>query len=128
MPYVNDVSGPLHTAVETPTYLAAVKRLGLSDAEREAVLDLVMSAPASGDLIRRSGGIRKVRIAKDDTGKSGGYRVLTYFMDRDAPVFLLLVIDKSEADSITDAQANQLRTIAKAIKDQRASTNIRSKR
>ena len=122
------MSGALHPAVETPTYLAAARRVGLTDAERDAVLDRVMSDPASGDLIRRSGGIRKVRVAKEDTGKSGGYRVLTYFMDRDAPVFLLSVIDKSEVDGITDAQAARLRTIAKAIKDQRASTNIRSKR
>ncbi|WP_375403893.1 type II toxin-antitoxin system RelE/ParE family toxin [uncultured Sphingomonas sp.] len=122
------VDGPLHTAVETPTYLAAVKRIGLFDAERQSVLDHVMSDPASGDLIRRSGGVRKVRIAKDDTGKSGGYRVSTYFVDRDAPVFLLLIIDKSEVDSITDAQASQLRTIAKAVKEQRVLTSIRSKR
>ena len=40
-------------------------------------------------------------------------------MDMDAPVFLLFVIDKSEADNITDEQAKILRRIAKQIKDER---------
>lgn len=119
---------PLHTVVETPTFVVSAKRAELSGSERDALLDQVMSDPSGGDLIRTSGGVRKMRIAKDDTGKSGGYRVLTYFMDRDAPVFLLLVIDKSEADTITDAQTARLRSIAKAIKDERTSTDRRNDR
>jgi hypothetical protein len=78
-----------------------------------------MSKPSAGDLIKGSGGIRKVRIGREATGKSGGYRALTYFMDASSPVFLLYVIDKRDADNISDAQANQLRKIAKAIKDER---------
>lgn len=110
---------PLHTAVETPTYLAALKKAGLSQADRDAVLDEVMSNPVGGDLIKGSGGVRKVRISKEETGKSGGYRALTYFMDERSPVFLLFLIDKSDVDNISDAQANQLKKIAKAIKNER---------
>ncbi len=110
---------PLHTAVETPTYLAALKKAGLGEADRNAVLDEFMSKPSAGDLIKGSGGVRKVRIGKEATGKSGGYRALTYFMDASSPVFLLYLIDKRDADNISDAQTNQLRKIAKAIKDER---------
>ena len=110
---------PLHTAVETPTYLSAAKKARLTQADLDAVLDEVMADPGAGDLIVKSGGVRKVRIGKEETGKSGGYRALTYFMDRDAPVFLLWVIDKSKADNISDAQAAELRKITKAIKHER---------
>lgn len=119
-------TGPLHTAVETPTYLAAAKKAGLSDDDRNTVLDQVMSDPSSGDLIQKTGGVRKLRVGKRDSGKSGGYRVLSYFMDRDAPVFLLFVIDKSEADNITDEQAKILKTIAKQIKDARKAGRAKS--
>lgn len=115
MPY----AGPIHTVVETPTYLAAVKKAGLSGKERDAVLDQVMADPETGDLIRGSGGIRKVRVGKDEGGKSGGYRALTYYMDRSAPVFLLFVIDKTDADTITDTQTKVLKQLAKTIKEER---------
>jgi hypothetical protein len=110
---------PLHTVVETPSYRAAAKQAGLSQDELDAVLDAVMANPAAGELIRGSGGVRKVRIGKDEGGKSGGYRALTYFMDMAAPAFLLFVIDKADIENISDAQRNQLRTAAKAIKDER---------
>lgn len=118
-------AGPVHTVVETPSYLAAIKKVGLSGRERDAVLDLVMTNPEAGDLIRGSGGIRKVRVGKDDGGKSGGYRALTYYMDQSAPVFLLLVIDKTDADTITDAQTKVLRRLAKLIKDERIAADRR---
>ena len=119
MPYR---AGPLHTAVETPTYLAAAKKAGLTKGDRDAVLDQVMTFPDAGDLIRGAGGMRKVRVGKEDTGKSGGYRALTYYMDREAPVFLLFVINKTDAENITDAQSKALKQIAKAIRDERGMT------
>lgn len=82
-----------------------------------------MTDPAAGDLIRGSGGIRKVRVGKEDTGKSGGYRALTFYMDAEAPVFLLYVINKSDADTISDAQIKALRQIGKAIKNERTGTS-----
>lgn len=111
--------GALHTAVETPSYLAAMKKAGLDQADRDAVLDEVMSNPSGGDIIKKTGGVRKVRVGKQDTGKSGGFRVLAYFMDRDAPVFLLFVINKTAANNISDAQAEILKNLAKAIKNER---------
>ena len=105
--------------METPTYKIAVRKAGLSQAEQDAVLDTVMTNPSAGDLIRGSGGLRKVRVGKEDTGKSGGYRALTFYMDASTPVFLLYVIDKTAAESITDAQAKVLKQLAKTIKAER---------
>jgi hypothetical protein len=110
---------PLHTTVETPSYEAAARKAGLSQADRDAVLDTVMRDPAAGDLIRGSGGVRQVRVGKEDTGKSGGYRALTFFMDAEAPVYLLWVLDKLQADNINAEQTKRLKAIAKAIKDER---------
>jgi hypothetical protein len=120
MPYERAMPGPpLHTAVETPSYRRAARDAGLGEEDLDAVLDAVMADPAAGELIPGSGGIRKVRIAKEETGKSGGYRALAYFMDRQAPVFLLYVIDKVDVENISDAQRNTLKKLAKAIKDER---------
>lgn len=78
-----------------------------------------MTEPASGEMIVGGGGVRKLRLAKDDTGKSGGYRVLTFDMDQGSPVYLRAIIDKTDLANIDAAQKKQLRDLAKAIKDER---------
>jgi hypothetical protein len=40
-------------------------------------------------------------------------------MDMEAPVFLLFIIDKCDADNLSDEQINKLKKVAKAIKDER---------
>lgn len=100
---------PMHTVVETPEYLTASKKAGMTDAEREAAVVHVASNPEAGDIIPGTGGCRKVRIAKEGGGKSGGYRVITYYSSADAPVFLLTVISKGKQANLTDGQKNELR-------------------
>lgn len=107
---------PVHTVVETPAFARTAKRVGASAAERDALLDTLMAEPASGEVIVGGGGVRKLRLGKEETGKSGGYRVPTFYMDEDAPVYLLAIIDKSELDNISADQKKQLRTVAKAIR------------
>ena len=109
MPYVNDVHGVMHVVVETPEFLRAAKRAGMSEAEREAAIDFIAANPEAGDLIEGSGGARKVRIAREGKGKRGGYRVITYFQDRNTPVFLLTVISKGQRSDLTANQKKQVR-------------------
>jgi mRNA-degrading endonuclease RelE of RelBE toxin-antitoxin system len=48
-------------------------------------------------------GLFKIRLAiqSKGKGKSGGARVITYFIDRDKTVYLLTVYDKSEVSNIS---------------------------
>jgi hypothetical protein len=50
-----------------------------------------------------------VRSIFDPKGKSGGYRVVTFYTTKDEPVFLLTVISKGKQANLTDAQKNELR-------------------
>jgi len=65
----------VHTVVETPTYLAIANKL-FSEDERADIVALVAADPECGDLIRGTGGFRKVRVARKGMGKSGGARVV----------------------------------------------------
>jgi hypothetical protein len=53
--------------------------------------------------------VRKVRFAGRGKGKSGGYRVVTYFAARDVPVLLLALINKGERANLSMAERNELR-------------------
>jgi hypothetical protein len=53
----------MHTVVETPSYLADAKAVGLTEGEREAVVEMLANHPDAGDEIGGTGGARKVRVA-----------------------------------------------------------------
>jgi mRNA-degrading endonuclease RelE of RelBE toxin-antitoxin system len=60
-------------------------------------------------LIPGTGGARKVRFGGRGKGKSGGYRVITYYAAEDVPVFLLALVDKGQRADISQADRNALR-------------------
>ena len=105
----------MQTVVETPAYLASAKRIGMSEAEMRAAVDRLASEPTVGDLIVGSGGCRKVRIAGRGKGKSGGYRVVTYYGGETIPVFLLAVLSKGSDATFSDAQVNAMRAVAATL-------------
>jgi hypothetical protein len=55
----------MHTVIETRPYLADAAMAGMSEAERERAVVFLAENPEAGDLVRETGGCRKIRIAKD---------------------------------------------------------------
>ena len=105
----------VHTVVETPEYLNDAKAVGLTAQEQHAIVEYMANHPEAGDLIPGTGGARKVRFAGRGKGKSGGYRVITFFTGKNLPVFLLNVLAKGEKINLTKAERNELRAILAEI-------------
>jgi hypothetical protein len=101
----------MQTVIETPAFLASVKDEGISDEERMTIVNIIASDPAAGAIMKGTGGARKVRIARRGGGKSGGYRVITFFADEEMPVFLLDVYSKDSQANLSPAERNELRSI-----------------
>ena len=97
----------MHTVSETNYYVSRAEKL-LTTSERDEVIDLLACDPLAGDLIQGTGGIRKIRFAKEGRGKSGGVRVLYYFYNENAPIFLLEIFGKNEKANLTKAERNTL--------------------
>ncbi|MFP3043788.1 hypothetical protein LQZ19_18405 [Treponema primitia] len=66
------------TVIETPSFIRDGKKL-LDDDEQETLVNYLAYNPMAGDLVRGTGEIRKVRWAREDAGKSGGFRVIYFF-------------------------------------------------
>ena len=98
----------MQTVIETKPYLAAAYAAGMTQTERERVVLFLAENPDAGEIIKESGGCRKVRIARDGSGKSGGYRVITWFGGKDIPVFLLTVFAKADKANLSDGECNAL--------------------
>ena len=105
----------MHVVVEMPQFRSDVKSTGLSDQERLAIIDRIATEPTAGDLIQGSGGARKVRFAGRGKGKSGGYRVITFYAGRAMPVFLLALYGKGERANLSKVERNELRVLLGSI-------------
>lgn len=66
----------------------------------------LLHAPMSGDLIRGTGGLRKLRLVDPSRGKGkrGGLRVIYHWDPTRARFLLFTIYDKDEMDDLTHAQ------------------------
>ena len=108
----------MHTVVETRAYIGAAKEAGMSEEEMQAVVDAVAGDPEAGATMRGCGGARKFRYAKPGKGKSGGYRIVTYYGGENIPVFLITVFGKGEKSNLTDAEKNAVSKLTKKLRDE----------
>lgn len=99
------------TLIETPSFLRDAKRL-MDDDERQEIVAFLAQNPDTGDLLQGTGGIRKVRFARDGGGKSGGYRVIYFFHSQDIPLFALNIFAKNEKANISPAERNALKELS----------------
>lgn len=102
----------LQTVVELPEFLRRAKAI-MSVEERIALVDYVAANPEAG--ISLGGGLRKVRIARQGGGKSGGYRTIYVFGGAHVPIFLVTVFAKNEKANLSKAEQADLITLSKAL-------------
>jgi len=65
--------------------------------------------PDAGNVIKGSGGIRKLRWAGSGRGKRGGLRVIYYWWVAKDRISLLLAYPKNEMDDLTADQLKRLK-------------------
>jgi len=88
-----------------------------SEDERLAFVSYIAVHPLAGDLIPGAGGLRKVRWAAQGRGKRGGVRVIYYFYNETAPIYLLDLYAKGEQVDLSAASKRVLAALARQIKD-----------
>lgn len=100
--------------IETPTFTRLITEL-LDDDEYSKLQVELAKRPDVGDLIKNGGGIRKLRWKRAGTGKSGGIRVIYYWLTEDNQIFLLVAYPKSVKDNLTDRETAILRNLVKEL-------------
>lgn len=97
--------------IETSVFTREIRRLLPDNMYRELQVALMLR-PDAGDIIRGSGGLRKVRWRFPGTGKRGGLRVIYYWDDPDR-IFMLYPYKKNEQDDLTPGQLKGLNLLVK---------------
>jgi mRNA-degrading endonuclease RelE of RelBE toxin-antitoxin system len=85
----------------------------LSEEDYSGLQQHLAAHPGAGDLVRGSGGARKIRWASGGRGKSGGVRVIYYWITAYEQILLLTIYAKSEKGDLTAAD---LKLISQRIK------------
>src|SRR5580692_4834278 len=88
----------------------------LSADERDALITFLAENPLAGDVIKGTGGVRKVRFAAKGKGKSGGVRVIHYFFDEENPLYAIFLYGKDEQANLTPKQKGEVKAFAATLK------------
>jgi hypothetical protein len=112
------VSRRLITVVETATFVRQAEDIW-EDAEREAFVNFIAWNPEAGDIIRETGGVRKVRWSLSGKGRRGGVRVIYFYHNVQRPLYLLMVYAKARREDLTPDEKQAVRKLAAVLKGER---------
>jgi hypothetical protein len=98
--------------VELPAF-SRFRKEYLDDDGLRALQNALMADPAAGDVIKGTGGLRKLRWLdkRRGKGKRGGLRVIYYYWSRGAEFWLFTLYDKDEVIDLSQQECALLETL-----------------
>lgn len=96
--------------IETTIFTSLINDL-MSDDEYRELQEALLNRPNIGALITGGGGLRKVRWKLEGVGKSGGVRIIYYWVTTDHQIRMLYVYPKGKQEALTRQQLAMLRKI-----------------
>ena len=98
--------------VATPEFVKLVKKLAKSYRkiylDIETLKDELLENPRTGTDLGNN--CYKIRVANSSipTGKSGGFRVITYYVDEQGVVRLMFIFSKRDQENISDKELQEI--------------------
>lgn len=99
----------------TNTFDKHWKELKLDDLDLSKLQNILAKYPELGDVIPGSGGLRKIRIEANGSGKRGGARVCYVDFLLYEKIYLIDVYAKSNKENLTNEEINEYKRFIKAI-------------
>lgn len=88
----------------------------MDEGEYDGLIEFLARNYLKGDIIPGSGGVRKLRYARQGKGKSSGFRVIYYYHSEGNPIVPFTIFAKNQKANITGAEINELYKIVQLIK------------
>ena len=103
------------TFIILPEFDKNWKSMGLSDEDLRRLENLILQDPEAGALMQGTGGLRKLRFALDNRGKSGSARVCYVDFIIQETVFLITAYPKNEKENLSKAERNTIHKLIEAL-------------
>ena len=97
--------------VYVPTFEKSWKQLNLSEKALRVLENLILEKPNIGEIIQGTGGLRKMRFAIGNRGKSHSIRILYIDFSYYEKTYFLFAYPKNELENITDKQKQIFKTM-----------------
>lgn len=97
------------TFVELPIFQKKWKAMGLDDKDLKRLQEELVADPKIGAVMQGTGGIRKMRFAFEQRGKSGSVRIIYVDFEVYEKIYLITAYPKNEKDNLTQSERNELR-------------------
>lgn len=101
--------------VELPTFRTVWKELGLTDRDLRRLQEDLLANPKAGNVMQGTGGIRKMRFAFENRGKSGSIRVIYVDFETYGKLYLLTAYPKNVKDNLSKAERNDLKQLVEIL-------------
>ena len=102
--------------IETSIFTRIIKDL-MSDDEYRGLQEALVQRPDSGAIISGSGGLRKIRWQLEGRGKSGGVRIIYYWVVDDEHIRMIYAYPKNKQENLTPAQLKVLKQLVERWSD-----------
>lgn len=100
--------------IETPDFIDKIDSLA-SNSEFEDIQNELMVNPLKGKIVQGTGGARKIRMKLKGTGKSGGARVIYYYVDLEGEIWFLDMYLKKEKENLSELEKKKLFKFIKEV-------------
>ena len=104
--------------IETRIFTRRIKEL-MNDEEYRELQEALVNRPGMGDIIQGTRGLRKVRWKQEGRGKSGGVRVIYYWMTKNEQIYMLYIYQKTKQEDLTSEQVKVLKSIVERWSDEK---------
>lgn len=87
----------------------------ITDADYRKIQEALLRRPTHGDLIRGTGGVRKLRWGDDHRGKRGAFRLIYYWHSGREVFVMLFLYAKNDQNDLSPEQRHAL---AKVVREE----------
>ena len=103
--------------VMLPEFDKQWKTMGFSDKDLQSLQEELTLDPTKGVLMQGTGGLRKIRVAFENQGKSGGARVCYVDFTAYKRIYFITTYAKSEKDNLSQEERNCIRNLLRILAD-----------
>lgn len=97
------------------TGFSSIRENYFDDSQFHMLQLYLMDRPDAGDIIKGSGGVRKLRWGLPGVGKRGGVRVIYYWITKSHKILFLTTYAKNEASDLSPDAIKVMREIVKSL-------------
>jgi hypothetical protein len=100
----------MYTVVETPTFIRTAAAIWNADEIDEFIRFIALNSD-SGDVIKGTKSLRKIRWSRNGMGKRGGARVIYFVRAHLGEIKLITAFAKGDTDNLPTAFINKLKEL-----------------